>query len=104
MDAGENATAEGMQFAQQMQHASRFGGYVLGWDQGYGRALRQQALRKGQGAMRDVDKFVQQLEDNYGNIGEYASKFEEIAAKLQDPSMGADGVNELINLAKRSCW
>ena len=101
VDAGENATAEGMQFAQQMQHASRFGGYVLGWDQGYGRALRQQALRKGQGAMRDVDKFVQQLEDNYGNIGEYASKFEEIAAKLQDPSMGADGVNELINLAKR---
>ena len=102
VNAGEAATAEGMIFAQQMQHLSRFGGYVLGWDQSVGRGLRQQMLRSGNvRAVRDSDKFLQETADQLGNMGEYADKFKEIAAKLQDPDQSVDGVNELINLAKR---
>lgn len=98
----ERAYVEGMQFAQQMQHLSRFGGYVLGWDQGMGRALRVQGLRKQSDmGLIGSDEYMKRLEDNYGNLGEYANKFQEIAAKLQDPTMRTDGVGELISLARR---
>lgn len=101
VNAGEEATLEGMEFARQMQGVARFGGYVLGWDQAYGRALRVQALRKGGAALRESDRFMQETTDQLGNLGQYKDKFQEIAAKLQDPVQSAEGVNELINLAKR---
>jgi hypothetical protein len=100
VNAGEAATVEGMAFAQQMQQLSRFGGYVLGWDQAYGRAVRMQGLRN-KSATRDLDKYIDDVTDQLGNMGQYQNKFQEIAAKLQDPMQKADGVNELINLAKR---
>jgi hypothetical protein len=103
VDAGQNATTEGLIFAQQMQHLSRFGGYVLGWDQSYGRGLRTQGLRRGlPNATRDADRFLQETADRLGNAGQYQDKFKEIAAKLQgDGQQKVDGINELINLAKR---
>ena len=42
---GEDATNEGLQLAQQMQHASKFSAFVLEGDQAYGRAVRAQGLR-----------------------------------------------------------
>lgn len=101
VNAGEDATVEGMEFAKQMQGMARFGGYALGWDQGAGRAVRVQGLRRGGRAMRENDRFMQETADQLGNMGQYRDKFQEIAAKLQDPTQSADGVNELINLAKR---
>jgi hypothetical protein len=100
VEAGESATIEGMQFAQQMQGMSRFGGYVLGWDQGYGRAMRTQALRNGGWDMQ-ADRALSEITDKLGNIGQYEDKFQEIAQKMGDPSTRIDGINELINLAKR---
>ena len=49
VNAGEDATEEGLLLARQMQGASRFAGYVLGWDQQMGRALRTQGLRNKAG-------------------------------------------------------
>lgn len=102
VNAGEDATVEGLEFAKQMQHFSRFGGYVLGWDQSIGRGLRQQMLRNGKPkAIAVAQRNLDQVTDALGNMGEYRSKFEEIAAKLQSDTQKVDGVNELINLAKR---
>jgi hypothetical protein len=102
--AGEDATIEGLQFAKQMQGMSRFGGYVLGWDQSVGRGLRQRGL------IRRLDQTAEAMAseglapgamDALGNPGEYADIFKSIAAKLQDPSQSTQGVDELIRLANR---
>jgi hypothetical protein len=104
VNAKEDATIEGLQFAKQMQGMSRFGGYVLGWDQSVGRGLRQRGL------IRSLDQTAEAMAseglapgamDALGNPGEYEDVFKGIAAKLQDPSQSAQGVDELIRLAKR---
>ena len=104
VSANEDATIEGLQFAKQMQGMSRFGGYVLGWDQSVGRGLRQRGL------IRSLDQTAEAMAseglapgamDALGNPGEYEDIFKGIAAKLQDPSQSAQGVDELIRLAKR---
>lgn len=100
VEAGEIATVEGMQFAAQMQGMSRFAGYVLGWDQGYGRAMRTQGLRRP-GWDSPFDSSLDGVTDKLGNIGQYEDKFQEIAAKMANPETKVDGVNELIALAKR---
>ena len=98
--SGEDATVEGMQFAQQMQGVSRFGGYVLGWDQSVGRGLRQQGLIRTSAA-GSADFANMAKADLLGNPGEYSDKFKAIAAMLNDPTRAQEGVSELIGLAKR---
>lgn len=102
--AGDNATIEGLEFAKQMQGMSRFGGFVLGWDQSVGRGLRQRGLIRG------LDDAAQAMAsegmapgaaDALGNPGDFEDIFKGIAAKLQDPTQSQQGVDELIRLAKR---
>lgn len=102
VNAGDDATQAGLFFASQMQHASRFGGFVLGWDQGYGRAVRMQGLRNQQPrVVRDAERFIAQSEE-MGAVAEgSADLFREIGMKLQDPNTFTDGINELVDLAKR---
>lgn len=99
--AGEDATTEGLQFAQQMQGVSRFGGYVLGWDQQIGRGLRQSGLIKTDATMGADLAAGAPMVDALGNAGEYSDRFRQIAGMLQDPGRSQEGVHELINLAKR---
>lgn len=102
VNAGDDATQSGLFFASQMQHASRFGGFVLGWDQGYGRAVRMQGLRTRQPSVtRDADQFTAQAGEMQGFAEGSASIFKEIGQKLQDPATFTDGINELVALAKR---
>ena len=103
--AGENATIEGLQFAQEMQGLSRFGSYVLGWDQQIGRGLRQSGLAKSGFEMNPskavegfADTAVGSAEDNL----QYATKFERIAAQLGDPTQAQEAVAELIGLARQT--
>jgi len=102
--AGDDATIEGLEFAKQMQGMSRFGGYVLGWDQSVGRGLRQRGL------IRSLDDAAVAMSseglaggaaDALGNPGDYEDIFKGIAAKLQDPTMSQQAVDDLIRLAKR---
>lgn len=101
VDAKQDATAEGLMFARQMQHTSALGGYMLGWKQSTGRGLQNQGLLKLDPMNRVIQREEELTSDMLGNIGQYKDKFQEIAAKLQDPVQSAEGVNELINLAKR---
>jgi hypothetical protein len=100
VEAGDKAVVEGMQLASQMQGMSRFGGYALGWDQGYGRAMRTQALREP-GWKMQADKALDQVTDKLGNLSQYEDKFQEIAQKMGDPSTQVDGINALIGLARQ---
>lgn len=101
VNAGEAATQEGLFLASQMQHASRFAGFVLGWDQGYGRAVRAQGLRN-QGP--EVTRATQDIADSgvtEGMAEATGDAFREIARKLQDPEQYVDAINDLVTLAKR---
>jgi hypothetical protein len=103
VNAGENATVQGLQFAQEMQGLSRFGSYVLGWDQQIGRGLRQSGLTKGldRAPAKAVEGFVDTAAGTAEANLEYADKFKKIAALLADPTQADQGVAELIGLAKQ---
>ena len=99
VNAGENATQEGLFLAQQMQHASKFAGYTLGWDQGYGRAVRMQGLRN---QAPEVSRAVRESGATIGSAQAFGDEFTQIAAKLQDPEQMASAINDLVTLAKRA--
>jgi len=99
VNAGENATQEGLFLAQQMQHASKFAGYTLGWDQGYGRAVRMQGLRN---QAPEVSRAVRESGATIGSTQAFGDEFTQIAAKLQDPEQMASAINDLVTLAKRA--
>ncbi len=101
VNTGEAATQEGLFLASQMQHASRFAGFVLGWDQGYGRAVRAQGLRnQGPEVLRTMQD-VAESGATEGMTEAMGDAFKEIARKLQDPEQYVDAINDLVTLAKR---
>ena len=103
VNLGEDATNEGLALAQQMQHASKFSGFVLEGDQAYGRAVRAQGLRN------NVDVVGRSVED-LGLTGnnsspeitrEFGNEFKSIAAKMGSAETYSDAINDLVTLAKR---
>ena len=98
VNAGEDGTADGLLLAQQMQHASRLSGYILKWDQSYGRGVRLQGLRT---MAPEIRRNIAQS----GAVPEVAdgmqSAFTKIAADLQSGENQALAVEELLKLAKR---
>ena len=102
VNAGEAATQEGLFLASQMQHASRFAGFVLGWDQGYGRAVRAQGLRNaGPEVIRRNTAEIAESGVTEGMAEAMGDAFQEIARKMQDPAQYVDAINDLVTLAKR---
>lgn len=102
--AGDDAMVEGLQFAQEMQGLSRFGSYVLGWDQQLGRGLRQSGLAKDGFQVtpaRAVEGFADAATGTAEANLEYADRFQRIAAMLGDPAQAQEGVADLIGLAKQ---
>lgn len=99
--AGDDATIEGLEFAKQMQGMSRFGGFVLGWDQSVGRGLRSRGLLDDSAMAMASEGLAQGAKDALGNPGEFEDVFKGIAVKLQDPLRSQEGVDDLIRLAKR---
>ena len=100
VNAGEDATEEGLLLARQMQGASRFGGYVLGWDQQMGRALRTQGLRNKAG---QFDSFSGEFGNTEGwELVADEDTFQKIARLMQE---GGDGqrqaIEQMMVLAKR---
>ena len=100
VNAGEDATQDGLFLARQMQGASRFAGYVLGWDRAMGRALRTQGLRQRGAAFGGVDDLNI---DNGVELAEGAAdKFTEIAMMLQaGPEGQQQALRDLMTLARR---
>ena len=101
VNLGEDATNEGLQLAQQMQHASKFSAFVLEGDQAYGRAVRAQGLRN------NVNVVGNSLED-MGVSGvspevarSFDNEFQSIAAKMGSAETYSDAINDLVTLAKR---
>lgn len=102
VNAGEAATQEGLFLASQMQHASRFAGFALGWDQGYGRAVRAQGLRNaGPEVIRRNTQEIAESGATEGMTQAMGDAFQEIAKKMQDPAQYVDAINDLVTLAKR---
>lgn len=101
VNAGEDATIEGLEFAKQMQGMSRFGGYVMGWDQSVGRGLRSRGLLDDSAMAMASEGMAQGKKDALGNPGEFEDVFKSIAGKMQDPARAQEGIDELIRLAKR---
>jgi len=104
VNSGEDATIQGLQFAQEMQGLSRFGSYVLGWDQQLGRGLRQSGLAKGfeVNPARAVEGFTDTALGTAEANLEYADKFKKIAAQLGDPTQAEQAIADLIGLAKQT--
>jgi len=98
--AGEDALNEGLRFAQQMQHTSRFGGFVLGWDQQMGRAVANQA-DLGVLASRTPETIAKVTPEEAARLPGYTDLFKQIADKMNDPSTMNEAINELIGLARR---
>lgn len=99
VNAGQDATYEGLQFARQMKEMSRLGGFVLGWAQEVGRGVR--SFGTARGLNMSVEGMADGAVDALGNPGDFADTFAGIAAKLQDPERQVEGIEELIGLAKR---
>jgi len=97
VNAGEDATSEGLFLAQQMQHASKFSGYVLGWDQSYGRAVRAQGLRN---MAPEVGEAVRRSGATPGSAEAFGDAFTDIARKMQGEDMRG-AIDDLVMLAKR---
>lgn len=99
--AGEDALNEGMGFAQQMLHTSRFGGYVLGWHQDLGRAVANQADLGVKATRTAAEQAAEVGATEAAKLGDHVSIFQTIAAKMNDPATLNEGINELIGLARR---
>ena len=99
VNAGDDAVQEGLFLAQQMQGASKFSSYVLGWDQSYGRAVRAQGLRNR--AAQQLDRDLARGAESLAMADESADIFQEIATKLQDPDQFSSAIDDLVGLAKR---
>jgi hypothetical protein len=97
---GEDALNEGLAFAKQMSHTSRFGGFVLGWDQQMGRAVANQR-DLGLRVTRSAEKAAQVGAEEAARLGNYNDIFQSIAEKMNDPASLNEGINELIGLARR---
>lgn len=101
--SGEDATVQGLRFAQQLRYMASFGEAVLGWDQSYGRAMRMQGLRKrltrygSNEALPDAEQLATAADD----LGGYSDKLTQIAAELQDPTTQADALNDLLTIAEQ---
>jgi len=98
--AGEDALNEGLAFAKQMQHTSRFGGFVLGWDQQMGRAVANQA-DLGVRATRRAEQAAIVSGEEAARLGNYTDLFQSIAQKMNDPATLNEAINDLIGLARR---
>jgi hypothetical protein len=98
--AGEDALQEGLAFARQMQHTSRFGGFVLGWDQQMGRAVANQA-DLGVRATRAAERAAEVSGEEASRLSGYTDLFKDIAAKMNNPDTMGEAVNDLIGLARR---
>ena len=98
--AGEDALNEGLAFARQMQHTSRFGGFVLGWDQQMGRAVANQA-DLGWMASRATETTAKATPEEVARLPGYTDLFKEIADKMNNPSTMTEAINDLIGLARR---
>lgn len=107
IESGGDGLVDGLYFAQQLQGMSRFGTYVMGWDQQLGRGLRNQRWavnkfdREGIEALEISAKEADRLTDLLGNPGEYMTKFQDIALKLRSPETKAEAVNDLLSMAKK---
>lgn len=99
--AGEDATVQGLRFAQQLRYMASFGEAVLGWDQSYGRAMRMQALRNGGRGLREVDSQLDELGSAADELMGHSNKLDQIAAGLQDPASQADAINDLLTIAEQ---
>jgi hypothetical protein len=97
---GEDALNEGLAFAKQMSHTSRFGGFVLGWDQDMGRAVANQR-KLNLNVTRSAEKAAQVGAEEAARLGNYSDIFQSIAEKMNDPASLNEGINELIGLARR---
>ena len=101
VNLGEDATNEGLQLAQQMQHASKLSAFVLEGDQAYGRAVRAQGLRNNVNVVGDsledlgVSGVSPELAQSFGN------EFQSIATKMGSPETYSDAIDDLVTLAKR---
>ena len=98
--AGEDALIEGLAFARQMQHTSRFGGFVLGWDQQMGRAVANQA-DLGMRATRSAERAAAVTGEEAARLSGYTDLFKEIADKMNDPATMTEAINDLIGVARR---
>jgi hypothetical protein len=99
---GEDALVEGLAFARQMQHTSRFGGFILGWHQDLGRGVAFQSdrlMRSSPG--RELGELPDATADEAARLPGYATIFEGIASKMNDPATMGEAINELIDLARR---
>lgn len=103
VNAGEDATVEGLAFARQMKATSQLGGFMMGWGQSVGRGVRSFGTIKGVTLQGNpmYEGLAEGAEDALGNVGQYADVFKSIAAKLQDKTQMAEGIAELTRLAKR---
>jgi hypothetical protein len=103
VNAGEDATVEGLAFARQMQATSRLGGFMLGWGQSVGRGVRSFGTIKGVNVTGNAlyEGITEGAADALGNPGEYADVFKGIAAKLGDANRQQEGIGDLVRLAKR---
>ena len=99
VSSGQDATVQGLQLAKQMKEMSRVGGFILGWGQEVGRGVRSFGTIKGVTMAEQV--LSEGAQDALGNPGEFADVFAGIATKLQDPNRQAEGMQELIDMAKR---
>lgn len=100
VNAGEDAVAEGLQFANQMQTLSKLGSHILGWDQAVGRGLMQSGLI-GRAPARAVEGMAEGAAGSIEGQQEYADLFAKIASQLGDPAQMGEGIHELVALAKR---
>lgn len=96
----QNATVEGLKFAQNMQGMAKVGEAILGYAKEVGQGVRSFGLTKGINMTQEG--LAEGAADALGNPGEFGDKFKAIAALLN----GTDeqkllGQKELMSLARR---
>ena len=99
----QDATNEGLLLAQEMKATSKIAESILQYAQETGRGVRSFGTIKGVNMAQEGISQAGMVTDALGNPGEFADKFQEIAALLNsgDKDLVLRGQQELIGLARR---
>ena len=104
---GEGAVIQGLELAKQLSVMGNLGESIVGYDQGFGRALMAQKFAKNGFSPQEIaDRIAKSRQDRTiaaaaENAAEYSDKIGDILERLNNPSLKDDALNDLYELAEQ---